>query len=232
MNYQDPNPETSWLEPPEQDPDLPGGQDWFRYPDRLESGMEEDSGPLPEPEPVSPFLDPRLQLGSHALPIPALTEANPVSLQVLSSAQREKDLLMPTIATVLQRGAAKVTDWFLILVLDFALLLAFTRNMDWGERSATISLALLLAIPSLWLTWALYNLLLKGHTLGKHLFGLEVVTDTWGRLSAWRNFGRVWAESLSGGLFGVGYLFALFDPAKRTLHDHLCGTRVILRPPR
>lgn len=203
-------------------------QDSFPDTHWLHAGRDENGAP----EAVSPFLDPRLQLGLHSLPIPTLTDANPVSLQVAASPARQQDVLLPVTATVLQRGAAKFTDWFLTGFLYFLPVIFWSSRMPWVERSALLSLAFLFGIPAHWLTWFVYNLLLNGRTLGKRLFGLEVLTDTWERLTAGRNLGRVWAESLSWGLLGIGYLFAVFDPAKRTLHDHLCGTRVVLRPPR
>ena len=59
--------------------------------------------------------------------------------------------------------------------------------------------------------------------------GLEVITDHGDEVDAGRNFGRVWAETLSWAMLSIGYVFAAFDRQKRTLHDHLCGTRVIVR---
>jgi uncharacterized RDD family membrane protein YckC len=34
---------------------------------------------------------------------------------------------------------------------------------------------------------------------------------------------------LSGFTFYIGFIIAAFDPEKRALHDHICGTRVIRR---
>jgi len=44
-----------------------------------------------------------------------------------------------------------------------------------------------------------------------------------------RAFGRFWAELLSGMICYVGYIIAAFDGEKRSLHDHICSTRVIYK---
>jgi len=66
-----------------------------------------------------------------------------------------------------------------------------------------------------------------GATPGKMACGLKIVTSEGGRVSYLRAFGRYWAEQLSGMLLYIGYIIAAFDAEKRSLHDHICGTRVV-----
>ena len=67
----------------------------------------------------------------------------------------------------------------------------------------------------------------RGGTLGKHALGLRVVSAD-GQPFGWsRAVGRYFAQAITGFTFGVGYIIAAFDPQKRTLHDHICGTRVV-----
>jgi len=64
-------------------------------------------------------------------------------------------------------------------------------------------------------------------TPGKMAFGLMVVTPDGGRVSYMRALGRHFAEMVSALTLGIGYIMAGFDSQKRTLHDRICGTRVI-----
>ena len=64
-------------------------------------------------------------------------------------------------------------------------------------------------------------------TPGKMALGLMVVRSDGSRLTYWRAFARFWAEILSRITIGIGYIIAGFDDEKRTLHDHICDTRVV-----
>lgn len=64
-------------------------------------------------------------------------------------------------------------------------------------------------------------------TVGKKVFRIKLVTTQGDKLTPYRAIGRFAAELLSAALFGLGYIMALFDPEKRTLHDRICSTRVV-----
>ena len=67
-----------------------------------------------------------------------------------------------------------------------------------------------------------------GGTPGKRILRLRVVTATGGPITWGRGFGRFFAEILNGLIpFSIGYIIAAFDSQKRTVHDHIAGTRVI-----
>jgi uncharacterized RDD family membrane protein YckC len=66
-----------------------------------------------------------------------------------------------------------------------------------------------------------------GATPGKMACGLRVVMSDGSRLTYGRAFGRACAEILSNLICSIGYIIAAFDDQKRTLHDHMCDTRVI-----
>lgn len=66
-------------------------------------------------------------------------------------------------------------------------------------------------------------------TIGKKAFGLAVVTISGNRLSFPRATGRYLARLLSGGLFCLGYVVAIFSAKKQTLHDMLASTLVVSR---
>lgn len=68
-----------------------------------------------------------------------------------------------------------------------------------------------------------------GATVGKMAVGLKVITADGGKVSYMRATGRAFAEILSGMILYIGYIIAGFDDEKRSLHDHICGTRVVFK---
>ena len=64
-------------------------------------------------------------------------------------------------------------------------------------------------------------------TPGKMALGLKLVRADGSALSKGRIVGRYFAEWISSMILGIGYILAAFDDQKRTLHDHICDTRVI-----
>ena len=68
-----------------------------------------------------------------------------------------------------------------------------------------------------------------GATPGKMALKLRVLRSGGDRLSYRRSFCRHLAELLSSAMLLLGYVMALFDDERRTLHDRICDTRVVLR---
>lgn len=66
-----------------------------------------------------------------------------------------------------------------------------------------------------------------GTTVGKKACGLAVVKADGSRVSHGRAWGRGFAEIVSGMVCYIGYIIAGFDQQKRSLHDHICDTRVV-----
>lgn len=80
--------------------------------------------------------------------------------------------------------------------------------------------------------YVLYNALMTaryGYTLGKKAMGLKVVRADGSGVGYGLAFGRTFAEILRGMICYLGYIIAFFDAEKRTLHDHICNTRVVKR---
>ncbi len=77
------------------------------------------------------------------------------------------------------------------------------------------------------LAYDVYFLTTKGATPGKMALGLKVTRADGGPISAGLAIGRYFAKFLSSITLCIGFLIAAFDREKRSLHDHICGTRVI-----
>ena len=68
----------------------------------------------------------------------------------------------------------------------------------------------------------------RGQTLGKMALGIKVVdADTSGFIGVPRGIGRYFARILSAIVFGLGYLWMLWDPRKQCWHDKLVRSVVI-----
>jgi uncharacterized RDD family membrane protein YckC len=67
-----------------------------------------------------------------------------------------------------------------------------------------------------------------GATLGKMAVGIKVIRVDNSRITYMRAFGRACANLLSGICY-IGYIIAAFDDEKRSLHDHICDTRVVYK---
>jgi uncharacterized RDD family membrane protein YckC len=68
-----------------------------------------------------------------------------------------------------------------------------------------------------------------GATPGKMVCKIHIVTATGEKVTYGRATGRAFAELLSGLVCNIGYLIAAFDKEKRSLHDHICNTRVVYK---
>lgn len=66
-----------------------------------------------------------------------------------------------------------------------------------------------------------------GGTPGKLLFGLKVVDAEGGPIGPPQTILRCFAEWLSVGSLGIGYVIAVITPQRRALHDLVAGTRVV-----
>lgn len=71
----------------------------------------------------------------------------------------------------------------------------------------------------------------RGQTLAMQTWRLQLVRAADGRLpsvaTAWLRYTLAWPSVLC---FGLGLVWALFDPDRQFLHDRLAGTRVVLLP--
>ena len=126
-------------------------------------------------------------------------------------------------ALILGLGAA------LIIGIAAAILIPLgTRNQ--GQAPVFFigfGLAVLVVLFGTWF-YQIWCLPKYGGTPGKRILNIKVVTAEGGPISWGRSFGRFFAEMLNGLIpLWIGYIIALFDEQRRTVHDHLAGTRVV-----
>lgn len=71
----------------------------------------------------------------------------------------------------------------------------------------------------------------NGQTLGMQTWRMQVVDDVSGGNLSWKQaFIRFAAALLSAGCFGLGYLWVVFDKNKKSWHDHLSHSHLVLLP--
>lgn len=117
----------------------------------------------------------------------------------------------------------------LVTLLQIYLMGGFQEYIS-GETSATdigIAIVFWLLNVAAGLTYETWFVGRFAATPGKMLLGLRVVRSDGSPVTYRRAMGRFFASWLSQMTLGIGYVIAAFDDQKRTLHDHICDTRVI-----
>lgn len=98
-----------------------------------------------------------------------------------------------------------------------------------GDTPASVASFLfgtvLFAVDAAYCTWFVGRF---GATPGKMALGLKIVRADLSPISYQRAFCRYLGEILSAAILLIGYIIAAFDDEKRTLHDYICDTRVLL----
>lgn len=134
------------------------------------------------------------------------------------------------------RAAAKLLDGliiglpgvFLIGMIVGFLAPAAARNRASAETFIIVIAAGIAAVVLAMALFQIWCLPKWGATPGKRIMRLRVVTAEGGSISWGRAIGRFLGEWVNGLIpFWIGYLIAAFDEERRTVHDHIAGTRVI-----
>ena len=131
------------------------------------------------------------------------------------------------------RVGAALIDGFLLLLVQLLIQVAYagvnalTTLSGYVFASQMIGLQLLrMAAQAVYFSSFVYQL---GGTPGKLALGCRIVTADGAELTLKRSIARYFASLISVSTFGIGYLMAAFDDEKRTLHDRICDTRVIVK---
>ena len=105
---------------------------------------------------------------------------------------------------------------------------AVTRGQDGLQHPGVLFTVLQYVIPIIYETFLIGR---YGATFGKMACRLRVVRPDGSRVTYLRALGRHFAKILSSIILCVGYIMVAFDKEKRALHDHICDTRVEIKPP-
>lgn len=131
-----------------------------------------------------------------------------------------------------RRATAKLLDYGLLALCaeGYGMLLqyAFTDagQEDIFEMLAIISAGMIgIIMQIVFNTWFISKF---NATPGKMAMGIKVILPEGGRITYLRAFCRYLMEIVSGAIIYIGYLMAISDDRKRTLHDIVCDTRVVM----
>jgi uncharacterized RDD family membrane protein YckC len=129
------------------------------------------------------------------------------------------------------RFVAKFIDGLIVGIPVFVLAVVVGFGSAAGgispQGEAVFQLLLQLVYYALGGIYTILFVALKGTTPGKMAVGLKVVRVDGSAPGFGLATGRFFAEILSGLICYIGYIMAAGDAEKRSLHDHICGTRVV-----
>jgi len=126
------------------------------------------------------------------------------------------------------RFCAKILDWIICSILIAVLPLSNLENPDVIVVSNHSNFLSFLMIQ--WLIPALYSTIFLVNyqaTPGKMAFSLKVIPANQKNLNYGIALARFFGEMLSAFFLFMGYILAIFDIKKRTLHDRICKTYVV-----
>jgi uncharacterized RDD family membrane protein YckC len=134
-----------------------------------------------------------------------------------------------------QRVGAYIVDFVIIMgivVVGFGVLGATIPESTFDNPDPNPTGLGVLVLLFTWAAALAYPVLLEGRpegqTLGKKLAGIRVVRRANGApLGYGLAFGRTLARFLEGFAFGLGLLWAAWDPLHQTFHDKMAGTLVV-----
>jgi uncharacterized RDD family membrane protein YckC len=136
-----------------------------------------------------------------------------------------------------ERALAKIIDYLILQAVNMAIFVPIMLFAAVPRTGANPFVMLPIQIGAnvlstvLSMAYTVYFLHKYAATPGKLLFKIMVVRSDGSPLSLGRCFGRFFAEWLSAFTCCIGYLLPVFDNHRRTLHDHICDTRVVQKPP-
>ena len=127
------------------------------------------------------------------------------------------------LAGLTSRLLAYIIDMFLVVVL--VLLVFFVLALVGGDDSASISQAIALAVSIgyHWYFWTRRD----GQTPGKFALRIRVVKADGTPIGDTDAVIRAIGYNVSSFVFGLGYIWAIFDKNNQTWHDKLARTYVV-----
>ncbi|MCX6621465.1 MAG: RDD family protein, partial [Acidobacteria bacterium] len=130
------------------------------------------------------------------------------------------------------RVLASMIDGVILAAVMIPIQIAMVVGATMGQDPTRIMIASLAAngiALGLGVGYETFFVVKYSATPGKMVCRLRVRTAEGGPLGWGRAVGRYFAKYISGLTLGIGFLVACVDEQKRTLHDHICSTRVVKR---
>jgi uncharacterized RDD family membrane protein YckC len=145
------------------------------------------------------------------------------------------------LASFSRRAVAFVLDliigWLLFIAL-FVVVILISRTLGARVEPPSDDAVVHLNFYENWYTvlwWVLYFGLAtyfgNGRTLGKRLLGIRVVSLVHGRLGLWHSIERALGYGASTLELGFGFIQYFVHPNRRTVHDRIAETIVVLDKP-
>lgn len=133
-------------------------------------------------------------------------------------------------ASVRRRAAALLLDGALLWFIMSISFLGVFSLAGHGADSRDLAMGTALWYLFSFVANAAYMIFFTGRfggTPGKLALKLHILRADGSRVGYGLATGRFFATFVSSMTLGIGYLLAAFDGEKRTLHDRICGTRVV-----
>jgi len=121
---------------------------------------------------------------------------------------------------------ASVWKRFFAFLIDAAVFAVLFWTLSQMMSGASVSLVLLVII---WLYYALLESSPLQASLGKIIMGIKVVDHRGRKLTFWQATERILSKIITNVTFYFGFFIAAFDKKKRTLHDRVSHSAVILK---
>lgn len=121
---------------------------------------------------------------------------------------------------------ASVWKRFFAFLIDAAVFVVIFWILSQMLSGATVPLVLLVII---WLYYALLESSPLQASLGKIIMNIKVVDRRGRRLSFWQATERILSKLITNITFYFGFFIAAFDKKKRTLHDRVSHSAVIVK---
>lgn len=131
------------------------------------------------------------------------------------------------------RAGAKIIDVLILWAIGILVTIFlgfFMSPVQYSEDSMAFPILANMFQLIIAVSYTTYFLGKYAATPGKMVCHLKVVTPGGGKVSYHQACLRYFAEIVSSLIFCIGYLMAIFDAERRTLHDRMAGTRVIKYP--
>lgn len=153
---------------------------------------------------------------------------------------REKELAGAPLASFLRRGIALLIDFFtagitFVILAYIILQIPFINRLVLPDPDSSIDIRFYGNWYSVvWLVayFTLMFYLTRGQSVGKKICRIRIVSLVHRRISLWHSFERALGYGASTLELGFGFIQYFIRPDRRTIHDRIAETLVILEPKR